>query len=480
MIHPLRTLTLAALCLLTSACSLTGSQPAPCTEHSACHATFGLGTVCGTQGYCRDAPEFPRCDTSLPQGLLTGEVSPDELIVLGSLQDRSLATQRARERSVQLAVEQANAQGGLEGRTFGVMFCTVEQNAAFDELTRTEAAVAAAQHLVNAYGVTAIIGPSASVDTAQVFTALRHQQVLVFSPSATSPALTTMETDTPGLLWRAAPPDSLQATAIVNDMITPGPGRTDPVNNVHVVAEAGVYGEELSRVFFEQLTALGGTATLASFSNVAERAEAISAAATDTAAQEVLFIGQTAHAIAFMDAAAALPGFQGKGLFLTDTAANDDFLLQANDARFGAVRGTRPAPLDDTTDFVYAAFVAAYQSQYAENVRHFSFTAHSYDSAWLVMYGAAWALLQEGAVTGPNIAAGLRQISNVGAPPIEIRATAWQTVVERFRAGQSVNLRGASGELDYDPTTEEVSGPVEVWTIGPKRELVPVHTWLPP
>jgi hypothetical protein len=35
-----------------------------------------------------------------------------------------------------------------------------------------------------------------------------------------------------------------------------------------------------------------------------------------------------------------------------------------------------------------------------------------------------------------------------------------------FRAGNSVNVRGASGDLDYNPTTRDLTAPIEIWTIG--------------
>jgi hypothetical protein len=39
-------------------------------------------------------------------------------------------------------------------------------------------------------------------------------------------------------------------------------------------------------------------------------------------------------------------------------------------------------------------------------------------------------------------------------------------VVNAFRDGRSVDVSGASGELDFDPRTREVTAPLEVWTIS--------------
>src|SRR5690606_38317170 len=109
------------------------------------------------------------------------------------------------------------------GRELGIVFCTIEENTELDELARVDAALETADFLVHDLGVPAIIGPSSSSDVQAVFTALRDTGTLVISPAATSPALTDIDVtsptdDTPGLLWRTAPPDSLPGAAIASDM----------------------------------------------------------------------------------------------------------------------------------------------------------------------------------------------------------------------------------------------------------------------
>jgi hypothetical protein len=48
----------------------------------------------------------------------------------------------------------------------------------------------------------------------------------------------------------------------------------------------------------------------------------------------------------------------------------------------------------------------------------------------------------------------------------EVKATTWLDIVERFSAGEGVNVRGSSGELDFDPATEETSGEIELWIVN--------------
>ena len=193
--------------------------------------------------------------------------------------------------------------------------------------------------------------------------------------------------------------------------------------------------------------------------------------------QEVLFVSsQTQQVIEFMDAAATLAGYDGMGIFLTDAAANQDLLMEADPTRFPQVRGTRQAPLDPDTDLVYATFLANYSSEYGEDAQLFSFTANAYDAAWLLVYGSAWALYQDGSISGLNIAKGLRRVSNGSS--IGLLPTTWNQVREKFQRGESINVEGASGSLDYDPVTEETSGKIETWQIV-GGQIVGIGTWPP-
>jgi len=132
-------------------------------------------------------------------------------------------------------------------------------------------------------------------------------------------------------------------------------------------------------------------------------------------------------------------------------------------ALFPRVRGTRPAPRDPN-EYVYASFIADYRAEYAEDPTATAFSAHSYDAAWLVLYGSAWSLLQDRGLSSVGIARGMRHLSDGARTPV-IPAS-WPTVVNAFRDGRSVDVSGASGELDFDPRTREVTAPLEVWTVS--------------
>ena len=201
-------------------------------------------------------------------------------------------------------------------------------------------------------------------------------------------------------------------------------------------------------------------------------AEAI-AGAGSSGVQEVLFISSdTQTIIGFLDSISSLAEYDDKGLFMTDPAANPDVMTQSNAAALGKIRGTRPAPLDEN-EGVYASFIAAYAAEFREDVRSLPYTPNVFDAAWLLTYGAAWAALREDGITGRNMARGLRHVS--GGQEVEIRPSGWTSVLQEFRDGHSIDVRGASGELDFDPETEETSASIEVWHVE-DRSIVQIYT----
>jgi len=466
---------------LAAGCSTQTTDIQKCETNATCRDSFGLGYVCNA-GYCEQSQGQARCVSSFPEGLLTQQ-STDGIIVIGNLMDRSLATHRARERAARLALKIINEQGGIDGTQVGIVFCTIEEDSEFDDMTRQDAAVATAHYLVDTLGVPAIIGPPSSGDTQAVFLALDGTDTLVISPSATSPALTALDPpvvddENPGLLWRTAPPDSLQGRAIAYDMGEPGTDRTALVDTVAVIAETGPYGDELANVFSTEFAnTYGGNPMMLSYSSPTTLNEKIVDAALGSF-DEVLFISsQTADVIAFMDAAASLLGFDNKGIFLTDSGANQDVIFDANAGRFPQVRGTRQAPRDEARDPVFASFIAGYSTEYGEDAREFSFTANAYDAAWLVAYGLAWATFHEDNLGGKSIARGLRRMSS--GMRIELRGGDWQKGLTELRNRNSIDVSGASGELDYDPVTEETTSNIEIWKID-AATIVGIYTWAPP
>ncbi len=469
----------AALSLAAGACSTLTTDVSECESTAQCRDAFGFGSVCSANGYCETAAENPRCTHTFPEDLL--DQPSTKTVVLGGVMDRSVGLFEDFEKSARLALKQANDQGGVGTMDFGIVFCTAQGNFG-DGLSPEDASVETARFLVDTYAVPAIFGPASSTDTQAVFLEVGPDGVLVISPSATSPALTDLDPDTvdnesPGLLWRTAPPDSFQGQAIAFDMAAPGTGRIAPVTKVAAIHEQGPYGAGLVQVFASEFQAAGGTVTLLPFATTGERDSQITAAGLDPSFDEVLFVSsEVTDVVAFLNIAASIGGYDGKGLFLSDAAATDDVVDVADSRRFPQVRATRPQPLDPTRDLVYATFLASFLSEYGTSAEGQVFTANAYDAGWMLAYGVTWALLQEDELSGTTIARGMRRVS--GGTGVEVGPLSWATVQQQFGEGNGIDIDGASGPLDIDPGTEETTANIDVWHIV-DGQIESIYTWPP-
>ena len=476
--------------VLASSCTFTRTSVDSCTQNSDCRDAFGVGRICGGDGFCAAAPVNPRCATTFPEDIFTHPEAYPGVLLVGSLADESVASQGARENAVRLAVSQVNQNNGVDKRLFGVVFCNIAADPKFDALARTDAAVASARYLADVVGVSAIVGPSSSTDALAVYDNLdgvkkigAGADVLVISPAATSPQLTGYDNtngmppsdQNPGLLWRTAPPDTLQGAAIVSEIVTAYP----TVTSVVVIEEKGSYGDALTQVFTQGFQTGGRTVMTFPFSNANERDAAV-VTAGETGAPIVLFISsQSTDGIAFLNAAGGEAGYAKTTLFLTDTEANTDLLngTAAVSALYPRVVGSRPAVPSGNT---YNLFQASFRSAYAVDPNTFSFVPHSYDAAWLAFYGTARALRVEKKITGTGIARGLRSISNGTPNPIPVAPANWESIIDTLGTGGTVNVVGASGNLDYDPTTEETAGLVDIWKISADGKSIITDTTIDP
>ena len=441
-----------------SACTLDLPQVTPCDTSPQCTEAFGWGHTCGDAGYCEVAEAHPRCDHVDPPDLFANRAAYRDRIVLGSIYDRSAFPLEMQ--SIALAVSQANENNGVDTRLFAFVQCNSAAEAAADGLSTEQANAELADYLAGSLGAPAIVGPATSARTEAAFLAAQPYGSLVISPSATSPALTYLDglqhnNASPGLLWRTVPPDDLQGAVIAQDMATRG--KTD----VAVIHETGPYGEGLAEVFVAEF---GGRGALFPFSGDEDRDAALAAVNADFTYEEVLFISSERSVIVdFLVRAENVVGLT-RDVFLTDGAYDTAILQEVNAQGAGPilqrVRGTRPAVPGGN---VYNQFVASFAAAYDADATASGFTSYAYDAAWLVIYGAAWAIYNENRLSGTTLARGLRRVSD--GSPLPIRPTSWNEIRANFQEGNPVDIEGASGQLDYDPLSEETSAPIDVWGV---------------
>ncbi len=149
----------------------------------------------------------------------------------------------------ELAVEEVNQSGNFMG---GATVTTVRGD---DTCIDAGAATAAAERLVTSDGVDGIMGAMCSGVTGAVLSNVALPNgVVMISPSATSPALSTVEDD--GLFFRTAPSDSRQGEIIADILTEKG------VSEAALTFTNNDYGKGLSDSIAAAFEAAGGTITI--------------------------------------------------------------------------------------------------------------------------------------------------------------------------------------------------------------------------
>jgi len=237
------------------------------------------------------------------------------------------------------------------------------------------AATAAAERLVTADGVTAIVGGDCSGVTGAVLqNVARPNGIGMISPSATSPALSTAEDD--GLFFRTAPSDARQGEIMADILTEKG------IKSVALTYTNNDYGKGLADSFGAAFAAKGGSVT-------------ISAPHEDGKADYSAEVASLASAGGEMLVVAGYVDQGGKGVIQAslDSGAFDTFYLvdgmygdalieaigEPLNGSFGAVPGTDS---EGATKFQEMATAAGFDGTSA-------FSPESYDAAALILMSMA-------------------------------------------------------------------------------------------
>jgi len=147
------------------------------------------------------------------------------------------------------AMAEANASGMLLDGS------TVVSVRADSTCVDSAAATAAAERLITADGVKGIIGGDCSGVTGAVLqNVARPNGIVMISPSATSPALTTAEDD--GLFFRTAPSDAREGEVMADILTEKG------IKSIAMTYTNNDYGKGLSDAIATSFVAKGGTVTI--------------------------------------------------------------------------------------------------------------------------------------------------------------------------------------------------------------------------
>ncbi len=285
------------------------------------------------------------------------------------------------------------------------------------------AATAAAERLVTADKVNAIMGADCSGVTGAILqNVARANGVVMISPSATSPALSTAEDD--GLFFRTAPSDARQG-AVIKDILG-----DKGIKNVAITYTNNDYGKGLAESIQTNFEAAGGKVTISAAHEDGKGDYSAEVGALAQAGGEVLIVA------GYLDQG-------GKGIIQAslDSGAFDTFVLpdgmigdslpkaigSALDGSFGTVPGTDSKGAEVFDEMAKAA-----------GIKTDAFSAESYDAAALIML----AMQAAGSSKSTDLAKKVMDVAN--APGEKILPGELGKALELLAAGKEIDYVGAT------------------------------------
>ena len=328
----------------------------------------------------------------------------------------------------QLAFDHVNAQGGILG---GGKIISITGDSACDP----SVAGPAADKLVNTDQVTAMVGAFCTGATIGAATAAGIPGGMVqISPSASAPALTTLEDN--DLVYRTTPSDAFQGVKMADLLIAKG------IKDVALTYVNNDYGKGLADVFAGRFVANGGTVS----ANVAHE---------DGKADYRAEIGQLAGSGSQNLVILAYASGSGKTM-LQQSIEGGEFDATAYIGGDGMVGDDllTGLPADAVNGKIIATRAGAYTGESAEIYKKLAtdagqdpaatYAPQAYDAAFLL----ALAVQKNGSAAREGVAAALREVAS--APGEKILPGEWAKALELLAAGTDIDYEGAGGPADFD------------------------------
>ncbi len=466
----------------------TTAGPLPCTLNTECEAELGLGNLC-IAGSCVSALTED-CTKLVWPGKAH---SHDKVVLIGSslaISEPFASLTVPLQNAVQLAIEDYNATTDLPG---GNKIAWI----ACDDHGSVDGARAVAEHLIGTLKVQALVGPLFSE---QVLTVAKEVSVpagvFVISPTATAKSITTLADD--NLVWRPIASDVYQANAVADrvlELADPAAtkvamlGKDDEYGN-GIISDVTKRLSPLLKAGFkswpypdpvtlppDELKAEYAKILADAWSGVGMHPDTLVFAGTSEVANLVLGIMSawgaenpkpllprlivTHGAVPIMETIVNLAPISLKGLLMT------------------TVEGVAPSIFDPQN---FEAFNLRYRLRF-DGEDSVTAGSLSYDAAMVTILGIA-GIPQGDPIDGAAIAKNMARLVDKKGTPVsfgDVDGTKLTFIEKAHNAlitKLSVDLKGVSGELDFDLTTGEVRTDVVGWGLVPKDGMpdVPVLT----
>lgn len=332
-----------------------------------------------------------------------------------------------------------------EANDSGLLPVTINPIRADSTCVDAAAATAAAERLITAENVAAIVGADCSGASIAIANNVAVPNgVVMISPSSTSPALTTIEDD--GFFFRTAPSDARQGEVLAGVVMERG------ADNVAITFTNNDYGRGLAESFQSAFEELGGSVLITAAHEDGRGDYSAEVAALQASGAEHLmvfgYVDQGGRGV--MQAALDTGAFES--FFWADGMFGQSIIDAIGSELDGKVAGSVPGIEGPGRDAFYELTSAAGFEGTT------SFAAESYDAAALI----ALAIAAGGSADRTSIRDHIMAVAN--EPGEEIMPGELARGIEILLDGGEVNYIGASGVELIEPG--EAAGSFRIYEIA--------------
>jgi branched-chain amino acid transport system substrate-binding protein len=406
-----------ALALVAAACGSSSKKSASSSGATTTTAAATSGPACsGTSGGSG--------------GLVLGGLMPQS----GDLKViyKSLCT------PVQMAVDEINAAGGVNGQPVKLVFA--------DDGTSADVASTSLNTLVTSDKVNAILGPAASGTALGILDKLKSSGVVACSGSTTSAQLSQPGGAAGGFFFRTAPSDKLQGPALAQLIL--GDNKT----KVAILTRNDSYGTGFGAALKTALTQ-GGATVVAN--------DAYDPSSSDFHADVAKIVGKGANAVVVIgfndDGAKVLKemiaqniGPKQVQIYTADGMQSSSLGKSVDPTNPGIVAGIKGTAPAAAPSGVTNPFLAKFAATKIDTI----FSSYYYDCANLV----ALAALAAGSNDPAKIRDKMIDVSSGGT-----KCENFAQCAALLKQGKDINYDGASGPVDLTSEHEPGNGVYDVW-----------------
>ncbi|MEX1081110.1 MAG: ABC transporter substrate-binding protein [Halofilum sp. (in: g-proteobacteria)] len=371
--------------------------------------------------------------------------------------------------AARLAVQQINA--AAEEVLGGPI---ISQHIAEDTNTLPTPAIESTRKLVEADGVSAVVGAwSSGVTVATATSVSIPNGVLQISNGSTSPLISVLPEDSDtDLLFRTTAPDTLQG--VVDAQLAAG----EIMDNYNFKTASTIfvnnpYGQGLSNAFARSFQLRGGTvhAQVPHPEEVQPTYNSQLAVALQNEPDLLFCASYPGHTASFLQESRDV--FNHTNWLFVDGNKSSEVVEAVGAETLAGSLGT--APGSDPSIPGYQNFERAFSEQFGHD-RVPPFTASAYDAAASIGLAAVRAIVNgQTDLTGEVLRDNLRPVSNPDGQ--EVVAGSVENFRQAMRAlqnGEEINYAGAAGACDYDDNGD-VKTPIEIWRFNEAGETETVQ-----